>query len=409
MIIVKKEVMANCTYCKIIRDTDAGYRIRRAHWDLESNFPRCSWHWQFVCSRCGRSVSFHGVAWCEKTQEFFCIRCAPQHQKKKTKFWTWKYYYQLWCEKCSRYHAALDWLEFKGQHPWQLDEKARKALKGLNRRKKLQRLVWLRWAPQEQQHPSLKEIQRRWDKGAEIWNANYGKYGDSYRQNIFNPALFSLIGEVRNKKILDAGCGNGYFSRLLAEHGARVTGVDLSSKFVEIARRYEKKKPLGIRYEQADLANLSLFPSAYFDIIVSVYVLCDVRDCRKAVREIARVLKPGGRFVFLIEHPCFSWHAGGWERIPSDSERTEDFLYFKVDDYFKRGTIESQWGKLPVLLGFHRPLSDYFRFLQENSFLIQNLVEPRPRRQSLRKRPIEWNREDRIPPVLIIATIKQKC
>jgi SAM-dependent methyltransferase len=249
--------MADCTYCKIIRDTDATYTVRRAHWDLESNFPRCSWHWQFVCAQCGRPVSFHGVAWCEKVQEFFCIRCAPRHRKKTTKFWAWKYYYQLWCNNCAHYHPALDYYEFKGKHPWQKDEKARKALKGLYRGKKSQPLVWLRWAPPEQQHPSLREIQKGWDKGAEIWNANYGKYGDAYRQNIFNPALFPLIGNVEGKKILDAGCGNGYLSRLLAEKDAQVTGVDLSRSFIEIARRYEKKKPLGIRYEQANLAKSS--------------------------------------------------------------------------------------------------------------------------------------------------------
>ena len=400
--------MANCKYCTIIHASNSNYRIRKANYDLAGDFPRCSWHWQFVCSQCGRPVSFHGVAWCEKLHEFFCIRCAPRHRKKTTKFWAWKYYYQLWCKNCSQYHPALDWLEFKGKHPWQKDGKARKALKGLHRGKKLEPLVWLRWASPEHQHPSLREIQKGWDKGAEIWNANYGKYGDTYRRNIFNPALFPLIGNVKGKKILDAGCGNGYLSRLLAEKGAQVTGVDLSRRFIEIARHHEEKNPLDIKYEQANLANLSRFPSAYFDMTISVYVLCDVRDCRKAVREIARVLKPRGRFIFLIEHPCFSWHAGGWERVPVDSERTEDCVYFKVDDYFRRGTLESQWGKLPVLLGFHRPLSDYFRFLQENDFLIQNLVEPRPRRKALREHPREWDREERIPPVLIIDAVKHR-
>jgi 2-polyprenyl-3-methyl-5-hydroxy-6-metoxy-1,4-benzoquinol methylase len=325
-----------------------------------------------------------------------------------TKFWVWDYYYQLWCDTCSRFHPALDWLEFKGQHPWQLDEHARKTLRGMSRSKKLRPFLWIKWASPERQHPSIKEIQKGWDDGAEIWNGRYNTYGDAYRRTIFNPALFPLIGDVQKKKILDAGCGNGYLCRLLAKKGARVTGIDLSGKLIEIAMRYEEKNPLGIRYEQANLANLARFPSAYYDMVISVYVLCDVRDCREAVSEIARVLKPGGRFIFLIEHPCFSWHTGGWERVPADSERTEDCLYFKVDDYFKRGTLESQWGGLPVLLGFHRPLSDYFYFLQENRFLVRNLIEPRPRRRALRERPREWNREDRIPPVLIVDALKPK-
>jgi len=214
------------------------------------------------------------------------------------------------------------------------------------------------------QYPSLQEIQRRWDGAAEKWDASYGKYGDSYRQNIFNPSLFPLLGNVKGRKILDAGCGAGYLSRLLAEKGAKVTGIDLSKEFIEIAKRYEKKEPLGIRYKRANLANLTRIPSAYFDIAVSVYVLCDTRDCGKAIGEIARVLKPNGRFIFLIGHPCFGWQAGAWERIPQDSQRNEDCLYFKVDNYFKRGTLETKWGKLPILLCFHRPLSDYFHYLR---------------------------------------------
>jgi ubiquinone/menaquinone biosynthesis C-methylase UbiE len=266
----------------------------------------------------------------------------------------------------------------------------------------------MKWAPAELQNPSLNDIQQGWDNGAEKWDATYSKYGDSYRRNIFNPALFPLIGNVKGKRILDAGCGTGYLSRLLAEKGAKVAGIDLSQKFIEIAKDYEKKRPLGIRYEQANIANLSRFPSAYFDLVVSVYVLCDARDCKKAIQEIARVLKTKGRFILLIEHPCFSWHAGGWERVPKDSQRTEDCKYFKVDNYFRRGTLQSQWGELPILLSFHRTLSDYFSYLIESGFQVRNLIEPRPLRRSLRKHPREWDTEDRVPPVLIIQAVKQR-
>ncbi len=398
--------MASCRYCRIIQKTAPEYKIRKANWDLESGFPRCAWHWQFVCDRCGRSVPFHGVAWCEKAKEFFCTHCAPRHRKKTSSFWAWDYYYEVWCEKCSSYHAALDWLEFKEKHPWHRNESARRGLMGLNREKKSKSWGWIRWAPPELQAPSLREVQKGWDDAAEMWDATYEKYGDSYRQNIFNPAFFPLIGDVKGKKILDAGCGAGYLSRLLAEKGAILTGVDLSEKFIEIANRYEEKKPLGIRYYPANLGDLSRFSSASFDMVVSVYVLSDIRDAYGAIREISRVLKPNGHFIFLTEHPCFGWQAGAWKRVPEDSQRDEDCLYFRVDNYFKRGTLESQWGKLPVLLSFRKPLSDYFRFLKKSGFLVRDLIEPRPIRKALRERPREWGREDRIPPVLIIDAIK---
>jgi ubiquinone/menaquinone biosynthesis C-methylase UbiE len=400
--------MAICRYCKIIHEKDPGYRVRQAAWDLKSGFPRCSWHWQFVCDECGKIVSFNGMSWCPKTKKFFCIRCARQHKKIKRSFWAWDYYYALWCKDCNQYHPVLDRLEYTGKHPWQLDKKTFHALKGLSRRKHNKPWVFARRAGNRLKYPSQKEIQKRWDKGAEIWDGGYTKYGDAYRRNIFNPALFPLLGNVKGKKILDAGCGTGYLCRLLAEKGAHVTGVDLSKKFIEICRRYEKNKPLGIEYFQADLARVPALKTSFFDMIVSVYVLCDVRDHDKAVKEMARVLKPSGRFVFLIEHPCFSWSGGGWKHVPADSNRTEDWLYYKVDNYFQRRTEETQWGKLPRLLSFYRPLSDYFHSLKKHGFVVVDLNEPQPLARALQRRPRDWDSENRVPPVLIIDAKKEK-
>jgi len=396
----------NCRYCTIIDKYDPHYRIRRAGWDTASTFPRCAWHWQFVCDRCGRNVSFNGMAWCGKKGEFFCIRCAPRHKKVSRRFWAWDYYYALWCIRCQRYHPVLDYAEYTGKHPWQQNQHARRAQTGLYLIKSCKPLLYIGKAPARLQRPSRNEVQKRWDAGADIWDAGYTKYGDRYRRVIFNPALFKLIGDVKGKRVFDAGCGTGYLCRLLAERGARVTGVDLSRRFIEIARDYEKKKPLGITYYCGDLSRMPQVKTGTFDLAVSVYVLCDVRDYLQAIGEIGRVLKDRGRFIFLIEHPCFSWGGGGWEHVPLDSQRTEDRRFFKVDNYFLRRTEECQWGNLPVLLSFYRPLSDYFYALKKNGFAVVDLVEPRPVRKVLRMRPREWNSEDRVPPVLIIDAVK---
>jgi ubiquinone/menaquinone biosynthesis C-methylase UbiE len=407
MLVTLNRTIMKCRYCEIIHTHDPHYRIRRATRDLESTFPRCSWHWQYICDRCESSMSFHGVAWCEEHHEFVCLTCASRHKKVKRSFWAWEYYYSIWCDKCKRFHPALDWLEHKGEHPWQVHTTARRTLKGLSKTRKTERWYFLRWAPDTLQRPSLEVVQKRWNKSAELWDAGYTKQGDSYRRHIFNPPLFKLIGSAKGKRVLDAGCGAGYMSRLLAEKGAKVTGIDLSAKFIELANRYEREKPLGIRYLRGDLARMPQLRDAYFDLVVSVYVLCDVRDYGKAVKEIARVLKPKGRFVFLIEHPCFNWSAGGWERIPLDSQRTEDWLYLKVDNYFRRGTEECQWGKLPRLLCFRRPLSDYFTSLKKNGFFVKDLIEPRPSRKASLARPRHWDKENRVPPVLIIEAVKR--
>ncbi len=403
---VVQRTYMNCRYCTIIHQHDAHYRVRRAGWDITGSFPRCAWHWQFVCDRCGRNVSFNGMAWCRKTEDYLCIRCAPRHKKVSRRFWAWDYYYALWCTACRQYHSVLDFAEYAGKHPWQKDRQALRVQKGLYRGKTLKPMVYIGKAPERLQHPSRREIQRRWDRGADIWDAGYTKYGDRYRRVIFNPALFKLIGDVRGKRVFDAGCGTGYLCRLLAERGARVTGIDLSKRFIEIAREYEKKKSMGIRYHHGDLSQIPQVKTGSFDLVVSVYVLCDVRDYERAIGEIARVLRSRGRFIMLIEHPCFSWGAGGWEHVPLDSQRTEDRRFFKVDNYFQRRTEECQWGTLPVLLSFYRPLSDYFHALRKCKFTVVDLFEPRPKREALRMRPREWTSEDRVPPVLIIDAVK---
>lgn len=398
--------MARCKYCTIIRERDKTYKAHRASKDLESDFPRCIWHWQFMCDTCKRSFPFHAVAWCKRTKKFLCIKCTPRYKKVKKRFWAWQYYYALWCGTCKCYHPALDFLEYQGSHPWQQSASARRKRHGLNPDAVFKPRILVRWASGKYAQPTQSEVQKRWDKGAEIWDRGYTKYGDCYRRNLFNPALFSLICDVRGKNVLDAGCGQGYMARLLAERGARVVGVDLSKKFIEIARRYEKKKQLGIEYIKADLAHILQLKNNYFDLIVSVYVLCDVKNYDKAIGEMARVLKPGGRFIFLIEHPCFNWQSGGWKRVPADSLRTEDSRYLMVSNYFRRGTQESQWGNLPLLLTFIRPLSDYFHSLKRHGFVVQDLIEPRPRRSALRARPADWEEENRVPPVLIIEALK---
>ncbi len=411
--------MPDCKYCKTIKEKACRYKVKKAVRDLKSDWPRCELHWRFVCDRCGRHVHFHGMSWCGKTGEFFCVHCAPRHRKAKKKFWEWDYYYDLWCDKCKKHHGALDWLEYKGKHPWlqgcNPSTRRRRSLRagvargrrGLSEEKETGPRFWMRWKPGFEKRPSQSKVKRSWDGAAAIWDSGYDGSGDSYRKHIMNPALLSMMGKVKGKVILDAGCGNGYMSRILAEKGAKMTGVDLSSEFIALAKRYEKKKPLGIKYYQGDLAKLGMFSSRQFDLAVSVYVVCDVREAEKAIKEIARVLKPKGRFLFLFSHPCFSWKDGGWRWKVNDSQRDED-AEFIMNNYPEEGVMEVQWGQLPVLYSFQRTLTTYFGYLKDNGFVVQDLLEPRPKRETLNERPRDWQREDRIPPVIIIDAVKRQ-
>lgn len=87
--------------------------------------------------------------------------------------------------------------------------------------------------------------------------------------------------------------------------GAKVTGTDSSKPIIEIAKEREKRTPLGVRFYVADASNLEMLSDSSFDVILANMVIDDVEDAEGLLKECARVLREGGRFVASISHPCF--------------------------------------------------------------------------------------------------------
>ena len=396
-----------CKYCQLICTFDVNYPLREASRDINSDFPRCDWHWRFVCSVCGRPKHFSGITWCEKTRRFICLSCAKSYKVIRKDFWDWKYYYAIWCDVCGEYHPALDYLEFLGKHPWQLHPDMESKREGLDSSTELLKVKSIHF-PLKKGVISEEEIPKAWDKVADRWCSRYSEYGDSNREFVIDPVIFRILGSVKDLFILDAGCGNGYLCRLLAKRGAKVFGVDISKRFIEIARQKEKEDPLGIRYYVGSLCDLKMFRNEVLDVVVSNLALMDVYDLEKTVRDLYRVLKKGGRLVFSIMHPCFSSPpVHGWVRVPQDSDRKEDWIYFKVDRYFDRCVEVWQFRDWPPLYSFHRPLSDYVKALIKNGFVITDFEEPVPSKKVLEEYYREFGDEyDRIPWFLIIGAKK---
>lgn len=255
---------------------------------------------------------------------------------------------------------------------------------------------------------SEKQISQAWDTLADRWSDGYTEYGDMNRRYIIDPAIFRLIGSVKGLSILDAGCGNGYLCRLLTKKGAKVVGVDISKKFIEIARQKEREAPLGIVYYSGTLRRLTMFQDETFDMVISNLALMDVLDLEKAIKEIHRVLNKDGKLVFSIMHPCFSSApVHGWVRIPQDSQRKEDWVYWKVDRYFDRSMETWQYLDWPPTYSFHRPLSDYVKMLIRNGFSITEFEEPVPTKKAMEEHYRELGNEcDRIPWFLIVGANK---
>jgi len=243
-------------------------------------------------------------------------------------------------------------------------------------------------------------IAKEWDDAVESW-ADFVRQGkDYYRDELNNPAAFKLIGNVKGQLVLDLACGEGYNTRMLARKGAKVTGVDFSTKLLELAKLEEAKEKLGIYYHVSDATDLSRFPGNHFDLATCFMSLQDIGNFEKAISEVARVLKNKGRFVFSIPHPCFEVIVENGNRISATVR------------YFGAVTYPIQW-KMERLLkpfkttSFHRTLTKYFDALYTNEFLVRRLVEPQPTKRGLEKHPPL--REVLLrPQSLIIESVKQQ-
>src|ERR1700728_3299178 len=129
--------------------------------------------------------------------------------------------------------------------------------------------------------------------------------GDFSKRHLVNPVLLRMLGDASGRSVLDAGCGNGYFSRMLARRGASVTGVEPARALFDFAAGKEEAEPLRIRYVQADLCGLGgprpgVDLGEPFDVVLDSMVFPAIPDWTGAGRACVVQLRPGGRFIFSV-------------------------------------------------------------------------------------------------------------
>jgi ubiquinone/menaquinone biosynthesis C-methylase UbiE len=209
-----------------------------------------------------------------------------------------------------------------------------------------------------------------WDKMADWWHAEAADSGVYHQRTDIDPVVIKMLGSIKGKKVIEIGCGNGYFSRYLARRGAKVTAFDISPKMIEIAKAEESKNPLGITYIERDAANLRGLKSRSFDRAVANMSLLDVVKIEKAIKETGRVLRPGGKFIFSILHPAFMFD-GTWEKI-GGIDRYGRIVW----RYLRPYTNINQWNEKELKTkGYVRPLGFYVHALRSAGFMISDLRE----------------------------------
>jgi len=172
------------------------------------------------------------------------------------------------------------------------------------------------------------------------------------------------FADAQGLKILDAGCGDGEYTEMFREKGAKATGCDGSASVIAIAKR---KYPL-CQFDVADLSAALPYQDRSFDMVFSNLVLMDIDPLDMTIHECSRILKPRGTLFLSIIHPAF--YLGDWGR-----DENGVITHKQITSYLSPQTAGMEWGTQPVL-HYHRPLSFYFNLLAQNGLSLSRMYEP---------------------------------
>lgn len=212
-------------------------------------------------------------------------------------------------------------------------------------------------------------------------------------RNVLDPVMIKEIAP-EGKTILDVGCGEGYFARVLKMAGAsRVVGADISSDLIAKAMEQD---PDG-EYEVYDIATGPLGAPATFDAVSGCMMLMDLPDLDVAYQSIAASLATGGQFVACMINPYYAFPVGMWRRswrdgvhhdvdpsLPKVTRATilarrilhNDWdLNLSICNYFRSRAVRKMIGDTATV-HYHKPFADYLNYAVKHGLMLQRLLEP---------------------------------
>ena len=208
------------------------------------------------------------------------------------------------------------------------------------------------------------------------------------------PAMRSLLPELRGMRVIDLGCGFGWFCRWAREQGAaQVLGLDVSANMLARARA-DTADP-AIVYRQEDLEGLVL-PAASFEAAYSSLALHYVERLERLLGQVHNALVPGGSLVVSVEHPIYTAPSRPEWTVDADGRRS-----WPVDQYLIEGPRSTDWLTKGVIKQ-HRTLATYLRLLKAAGFAVTHLEEWGPTDEQIAERPALADEKQR-PAFLLVA------
>jgi SAM-dependent methyltransferase len=211
------------------------------------------------------------------------------------------------------------------------------------------------------------------------------------------PALRALLPDLRERSVLDLGCGFGWFCRWARQQSAaQVLGIDVSEKM--LARARAATADPAITYTKADMEDLELAANS-FDVVYSSLALHYVENLSGLMSQTRRSLVPGGVLVFSVEHPIFTAPSR-----PNWSLNAAGGKIWPVDGYLDEGPRSTDWLAKGVIKQ-HRTLANYLNLLIAVGFVISHVEEWGPTEEQIAAQP-SWADERQRPPFLIVAAVR---
>lgn len=253
------------------------------------------------------------------------------------------------------------------------------------------------------QMPTSKKSIKEYNNNYREWLENKG-LGHSHLEK---PAMYSMLGDIKNKKILCLGCGAGEECEYLLSQGAKqVVGIDISKSLIKIA---QKSYP-HIKFSVMDMEKIDYSDSS-FDFVYSSLVLHYVKDWTQVLQEINRVLKSNGIFLFSTHNPVY-W---GFTKEINNNEKVRRLGYRKnlvtkqievFGDYLKVKKIRDIWYNNFKVTYYHKPFSFMIKEIISSGFKIIECQEPKPTIETKKIAPEFWKKASRIP-LFIIFKLKK--
>jgi SAM-dependent methyltransferase len=236
-----------------------------------------------------------------------------------------------------------------------------------------------------------------WEAHAGWWQEHFTDGADAeYTEQILPLAAAHLAGAA---DVLDVGTGDGQVARVAAEAGARrVVGVDPIRAQLTVALE-RGAGPAGPTYARAEAAALP-FPTGTFDAVVACLVFEHIAEVDQALAEVGRVMRPGGRFLFLLNHPLLQAPGSGWI-----DDHILDEQYWRIGPYLIEDTTLEEVEKDVFVPFVHRPLSRYVNAMAAAGLVIRRMEEPPPPPGFL-ARAAEYREAATIPRLLLLRAEK---